>query len=376
MTSQSIPLFNPVRLPEMEQAALEVFRSGLIASGPGIAQFEREFEQLVGRPHAVTTSDMTGAIHLALILSGVGHGDEVATLAFSCLSSNSPIAIVGAVPLWIDVDPATMSMSVPDLERKITSRTKAVMLYHVAGYPGPARKVAEICRQRGIALIEDCNNALGAQVDGQPVGAFGDRAVYSLYPNRQINGIDGGILLCKDETEAARARKLRRFGIDGSSFRDGRGEINPASDVTEIGWSVPLNHVNAKVASSQLASLGERILRTQAVGRQLQERLANVHNVRTVSVATGRSAFWACLLLVSRRDELLAHLKSQGVQASILHHRNDHYTGFHAGRADLPGTADAMSHLIAVPSGWWLSEDDIDRIVGCIETFAGRQSDD
>lgn len=369
MTSKSIPLFNPVRLPEMEHAALDVLRSGLIASGPGIARFEREFEQLVGRPHAVATSDMTGAIHLALVLSGVQRGDEVATLAFSCLSSNSPIATLGAVPLWIDIDPSTMSMSASDLANKITARTKAVMLYHVAGYPAPVREIAELCQRLGVALIEDCNNALGAQVDGRPVGSFGDRAVYSLYPNRQINGIDGGVLICKDETEAGRARKLRRFGIDGTTFRDSRGEINPASDVPEIGGSVPLNHVNATVALSQLATLPERQLRTLAVGRRLQERLSAVGHVRVVNESPGRSAFWACLLLAPRRDELLAHLKAHGIQASILHHRNDDYSGFHAERADLPGTAQVMSQLIAVPSGWWLSDDDVDRIIDCITTF-------
>ena len=353
----------------MEAIALEILRSGQIANGPAVQQFESEFERAVARPHAVSTSDMTGAITLALHLAGVGSGDEVATLAFSCLSSNSPIAKLGATPVWIDVEPITMAMSVEDLQRKLTPRTKAVMMYHVAGYPGPAAAVAELCRGRGITFIEDCNNAIGAEIKGQRVGQDGDYAVYSLYPNRQINGIDGGILVCGTGTDAARARALRRFGIHGSTFRDSRGEINPHSDVPEMGWSIALNQLNAAVAASQLPTLPVRLQRTQDVGRQLQAKIRSIAALTVVDTPDGRPAFWGCLLLAEHRDALLAHLKSNRIQASILHHRNDDYSGFGTARAQLPGTDRVMASLIAVPSGWWLSEDEVDGIVNCLAEF-------
>ena len=138
----SIPLFHVNHSAEMEQAALEVLRSGQIASGPNNAMFERRFGELIGRPHVVCTADMTSALVLALHLAGVRAGDEVLTLAYSCMSSNAPIALLGATAVWVDIDPASAAMSVEDFKRALSPRAKAVLLYHVAGYPGPAAEIA------------------------------------------------------------------------------------------------------------------------------------------------------------------------------------------------------------------------------------------
>jgi perosamine synthetase len=370
MGAPSIDLFHPVRLPEMEVAAAEVLRSGQIASGPKVAALERAFAALTGREHIVSTSDMTSAVMLALHLAGVRAGDEVATLAFSCLSSNSPVARLGAHPVWIDICPDTMSMSVDDLAAKLTSSVKAVMLYHVAGYPADTPRIVALCRVRGIPLIEDCNNATGATLDGRPVGVLGDWAVYSLYPNRQINGIDGGMLAAPNAGTAAQAMRLRRFGIDPLSFRDRRGEINPASDVGEIGWSATLGQMNAAVALSQLDSLAARGDRTRAAADRLADGLSASRHLRLVRPVTGAvPAYWGFLVLSERRDALLFHLKAHGVKASILHQRNDWYSGFGTRRADLPGTALVMDRLLALPCGWWLTDTQISELLGRIAEF-------
>lgn len=363
----SLPLFFPTRTAEMEQAALEVLRSGQIAAGPGVAAFERAFGALVGREHVVTTSDMTAALVLALRLCGVTSGDEVATLAFSCLSSNSSIAMLGARALWIDLDPATMSMDIADLERQLTPRTKVVMVYHVAGYPARTGEISAICRARGISLIEDCNNALGAQQDGKPVGSYGDYAVYSFYPNRQINALEGGALVCPDAEAAARARRLRRFGIDGTTFRDERGEINAASDVAEIGLSAPFGHLNAAIAMAQLPHLPTHQRLTAANAAWLVDALRDVPGVSPVMPVSGStSAYWGFLVLTSSRDERLARLKRASISASVLHHRNDDYSAFKSSRRDLAGTSRVMQELIALPCGWWLNSVDLHRIVDVV----------
>lgn len=375
MSTPSIDLFHPVRLPEMEAAALQVLRSGMIASGPKVADFEQAFAAISGRPHIVSTNDMTSAVMLALYLGGVRDGDEVATLAFSCLSSNSPIARLGARPVWIDIDPATMTLSVPDLARKLGPSVKAVMAYHVAGYPANLSGVAELCRDRGIPLIEDCNNALGATLNGKPVGTQGDYAVYSLYPNRQINGIEGGLLATPDAGTAVRAARLRRFGIDAPSFRDTRGEINPASDVREVGWSAALGHVNAAVALAQLDTLASRTARTQVAAARLTQGLSNADSLYVVDPVAGAvPAYWGLLLLSHRRDALLAHLKAQGVKASILHQRNDWYSGFGVPRAELPGTAQVMDQLLALPCGWWLSDAQLDEVIRLTLAFDAQMN--
>jgi perosamine synthetase len=370
VNSSTIDLFHPVRLPEMEAAALEVFRSGQIASGPKVAALEHAFAAVAGREHIVSTNDLTSAVLLALHLSGVRAGDEVATVAFSCLQSNSPIARLGATPVWVDIDPETMSMSVEDLAAKLNTSVKAVMLYHIAGYPSDTLRIAAICRERGIPLIEDCNNAIGATLYGHPVGTVGDYAVYSLYPNRQINGIDGGMLATPDATTAARATRLRRFGVDATSFRDARGEINPNSNVLEIGWSAALNNLNAAVALSQLNTLAERTKRTITVADKLAKALVKLKKLRPVRpVRSAIPAFWGFLVLSEHRDELLMHLKAHDIKSSIFHQRNDWYTGFVTPRAELPGTELVMNQLLALPCGWWLSDEQINDLITRVTEF-------
>lgn len=366
---EPIRLFHAAQSAEMERAALEVLRSGQIASGPKVAEFQTAFGELVGNPHVVCTNDMTSALVLALHLAGVKPGDEVLTLAYSCMSSNSPIALLGAKPVWVDIDPATASMSVEDFKRSLSPRAKAVMIYHVAGYPGPAAEIATLCRERGIAFIEDCNNALGATQHGMPVGRVGDFAVFSFYPNRQINAIEGGALICPDAATAERAAKLRRFGIDPRTFRDSLGEINPQSDIPEIGWSASFNQLGAAVALAQVPLLKQKLERTRSVAARLKQELHGLPRFRPVTPLEGAEpAYWAYLALVDGRDDLLAGLKRVGIHSSRLHHRNDDYSGFKTMPRRLPGTDEFMSHVLAIPCGWWLSEAQITKLIDAIRT--------
>ena len=370
----TIRLFFPVHLAEMEAAALQVLRSGQIAAGPKVTEFENAFSQLVGRRHVVSTSDMTSAMMLALHLARVGPGDEVLTQAYCCLASTSPIVRLGALPVWVDINPTTGAMSPKDLKRAITPRTRAVMVYHTAGYPAPLEEIVSVCRERGITVIEDCNTALGATTTaGEQVGKWGDYAVYSLYPNRQINAIEGGILVCPDAETAAHATRLRRFGIDGSRFRDRLGEIDPLCDVEEIGWSATLNQLSAALALEQLSSLHVRQKRTCEVARHILRECSDLQHAKPVMAAPGTiPAYWAFLFLADRRDQAILDLKARGVQATRLHQRNDVYSGFGALRRELPGTDSFTSQVLAVPCGWWIDEAQATQMTEALHAVLGH----
>lgn len=363
-----LSLFGVVNTPEMEAAALEVLRSGRIASGPHVAAFESGLGALLDQAHVVSVVDMSNAMQLALYLAGVRKGDDVLTTAFACMSTNAAIAVSGARPVWVDVAPASACMDVADFERAITPATRAVILYHAAGYPAPAREIAAICCQRGIALIEDCDNALMAWVDGGQVGTFGDFAVFSFYPNRQINATEGGALTCRDPQDAAAARKLRRFGIDAGNFRDGRGEINPQSDIPVVGWSMAMNNLCAALGAAQLSGVAERIGQTRVNAQRIRQALAGLPGMSLLEAATGAEpSYWAVLIAVEQRDAVLAALKASGVAASILHQRNDIYSGFQACVRDLPHTDLLQRSIIALPCGWWLSAEDVSRLIRAVE---------
>lgn len=367
---KTIPLFGVVKLPEMEAVALEVLRSGQIANGEYVAKFEAGIGQIIGQPNVVSMVDMTSAVFLALYLAGVGEGDEVLTTAFACLSTNSAIAQCGAVPVWVDVKPQSIEIDLDDLIRMVSTKTKAVILYHVAGYPGPAEELAVLCKERGIALIEDCDNALFSSREAVPVGSHGDFAVYSFYPTRQINATEGGALVCKSADMAARARKLRRFGIDSATFRNAIGEINPSSDIPEIGWAFTMNNLCAALGYAQLSTAQSRVLKTQNNAAKLTQLISEVKGVRVVSAVPGSlPAYWVLLLFVDNRDAVLTRMKQQGLMASCLHHRNDTYTGFSAGASPhLPNTTYLQDHVLAIPCGWWLVDEDLAVIA---KTLAG-----
>jgi dTDP-4-amino-4,6-dideoxygalactose transaminase len=178
------------------------------------------------------------------------------------------------------------------------------------------------------------------------------------------------MLATPDATIAARATRLRRFGIDALSFRDTRGEINPYSDVPEIGWSSALNNLNAAVALSQLNTLNMRLERISTVAYKLANALGDLRRLRLVRPIPGATAsFWGFLVLSENRDALLEHLKVHGIKTSIFHQRNDWYTGFNTPRADLPGTELVMNQLLALPCGYWLTDAQIKELVFRVTEF-------
>jgi dTDP-4-amino-4,6-dideoxygalactose transaminase len=374
--SKVLPLYGVVGLPEMEAVAVDILRSGRIAGGEWVAKFETGLKSIVGMPHVVSTVDMTSALFLALHLAGVTQGDEVLTTAFACLSTNSAIAQVKATPVWVDVTPGNVIVDLADLESKITDKTKAVILYHVAGYPGPAKEISDLCKKYNLVLIEDCDNALLAEQDALTVGTHGDFAIYSFYPNRQINTTEGGALACRSELMATRARHLRRFGINFDHFRAASGEINPLSDIPEIGWGITLNNLCSALGCAQFETLMARRNITLRNAGLLQTLLADIPRLKPVPVReSDKPAYWVLLVFVEEKEHVISELKKRGVMASGVHQRNDIYSGFDGKRCPLPNTDYLQDHIIGIPCGWWLEEADVLYIANALKEVVNMKVD-
>jgi perosamine synthetase len=374
MGSPPVALFDCRLGPEAQAVLQPVLAGGQLAAGPNVAGLEQDLAAYLGGGRVVALGDMTHALTLALQLAGIGPGDEVLTLAYNCLSSNTAIAQVGAVPVWVDIDPALACLSVADCEAARTPRTRALVVYHVAGYPAPLEALRAFCDQQHLVLIEDANNALGARWNGRPVGLVGDFAVFSFYANRQVNGIEGAALVCPDEATAREALRLRRFGIDMTTFRDPLGEINPASDVPRIGMSSPLSHVNATLARHQLRTLDERLARNRRHVAWLGQALAGVEGIDPIGwPEQADPAFWVWLVRCAQRDRVLAELKQQGIQCAKLHQPNDVYTGFGSPRRPLAQTDRFMAGILALPCGWWLTEAALVSVADGVRRCAGRR---
>lgn len=346
-------------------AAVEVLRSGNIAMGEYVAALEIAVAKMVPESDVVAIGNLTQAIEIALRTCGVGRDDEVVTLAFNCLQSNAAISAVGASPVWVDVDPSTGAVDLDDLRKNITDRTKAVVIYHIAGYPGDIHGVRKICDEFGIPLIEDANAALGAILDdGQFAGAVGDFAVYSFYANRLINGCEGAVLICKDRCAGDIARRLRRMGIDQSTFRDQGGEINPLSDILDMGISATMNNVNAAVALDSFSSYERRLSRVRKNAAHLQAGLRSFPEFKLVEpVGRANPSYWVLMVITNERDAVLDRLRRAGIGCTKLHAPNYIYSCFSSSARLLLGTEEFSKKMFGLPVGWWLDIEDMDSIL-------------
>lgn len=369
--TEAISLFHAQRSAQAERAMIDVFRSGQIAAGPHVSAFEVRMAELVDVPNLIATNDMTSAMSIALALVGVTSGDEVVTAPFTCLSSTSPILLAGARVRWADIDPATGNMTAATLAEAITRRTRAVVLYHAVGYPADAAAIAALCASAGIPLIEDCNTSMGATLGDRQVGSFGACAVFSYYPNRQVNALEGGAVSTRSSELAARARRLRRFALDMSRFRLANGEINPKADVAEPGWAASMSNLNAAVGVAHASDFPGRLAATRENARWLADELAMIRGLAVVPTATASDpAYWALLVQSDERDGLLAEIKRRGVLSSKIHHRNDLYSAFAHDDRKLPGTEMFTGRTFGIPCGWWLSPDDLARVADVVRSSA------
>lgn len=365
-----VSLFNPYRSAEIEQKVLEVLRSGFIATGPYVESFTRKFSNLIEQKNVVTINDISNAVQIALHLSNIQPGDEVIATPFSCMSSNSPIAVARAHVKWADMDPATATVTVDSIKKLITKKTKAMLIYHVAGYPGPIDEISKLCELHGIKLIEDCNNALNATLKKQKVGSYSDFSVYSFYPNRQINAGEGGALICKLESDFSRAIKLRRYGIDLHTFRTSDGEINPASDIPEIGWGATLNNLCSAMGLVQVDTVQSRIELTRKVAQTYLKALSGHTDIISVNpLEDADPSFWVYIVRTKKQAQLLQFLKQAGIACSKLHQLNTVYSGFNTSDVYVPGAIQFMNELVCIPCGWWMNEEQVQYVITRLNEF-------
>ncbi len=373
---KGISLFD-CTVDERGRAAVDAaLQSGVLVSGPAIRQFELAIEERFPGRSVVAMSDSTHALVMALQLSGVQQGDEVLVLSFNCLSSTAAITLIGASPVWVDIDPETAVIDVVDCAKAITERTRALVVYHVAGYPGRLNDIRQLCDGARIAFIEDANNAFGAVFGGQPVGTFSDFAVISFYANRQVNAVEGAALICRNAEDGERSRRLRRYGIDINCFRDTNGEINDRADIVEIGMSAPMLNTNATLGVYHLQSLNERLAAVRRNVAYLERKIDGVEGLNAVTpIANAEPAYWVWLLRCRFRDQLLRDLWSVGIRCSKLHRPNHFYAGFSQPRRSLSGTLELYQNIVAIPCGWWLQQTDLDQVIQALWNSAAANGD-
>jgi dTDP-4-amino-4,6-dideoxygalactose transaminase len=359
------PLFK-VFMPESVMSALGgTLFSGYIAEGQKVANFRKLLSDYIGNPRIVLVNSCTTALTIAYRLAGVGPGDEVIATPLTCVASNQPMLSLGAIPVWVDVDPNSGMVDPSDIEHLITPRTKAILVLHKEGDPARMDEILAIAKEHDLKVVEDAAHALGTRYKGVKIGNHGDYVCFSFQAIKHITTGDGGAIVCKDENDYLRARKMKWFGVD----REIRGPGNPwLNDIPDWGYKGNMNDVAATIGIEQIKYLDEIISAFNRNGLLYSDLLAGTPGIKLIKrYPEDYSTFWAYCLLAENREGLKRKLAESGVAADQIHPRNDVYSSFSASRRKLPNVDYFSERELCLPCGWWVDEEEIRRICAIIK---------
>jgi dTDP-4-amino-4,6-dideoxygalactose transaminase len=376
MSEWRVPLTD-IAMPEQDvEAVLDCLRSGWLTMGPRTQTFERALADYVGVPHVVAVSSGTAALHLACLAAGIGPGDEVIVPALTFVASANAARYVGAEPILCDIrggDPRgryDLNIDVEDAASRITPRTRAVVAVHFGGYTADVLALRQICDERGLILIEDCAQAIGARVaeTGRRVGTVGELGAFSFFSKKQLCVGEGGMVCTAAEEHAARVRLLRSHALTSSTWDRHRGH-DPSYDVVDIGFNFRLDEPRAALGLSRLGRLAEDIAARRALVRAYRERLADIPGIELVwdeHAVELASHFFFPVLLPDRgaRDRFRAQLKDAGVQTTwypALHTLTEYRDAAPAG--SLPRAGEAADRHCALPLSATMDEAAVDIVV-------------
>ena len=362
-----LPFSKPLIDEDAIAGAVDVLRSGWIASGPNVLKFEQALsEYLGGRPTRVVTS-ATAALEVALQIASIGPGNEVITSAMSFFAAPSMIIKVGARPVFVDCDLTTRNIDFAQVEAAITPRTKAIMPTHFAGLPVDMEHLYAVAQRHGLRVIEDAALAIGSRWKGRRIGAFGDLVTFSFHPNKNMTTIEGGALVMSSEGEAKLAEKLRFHGI--VRLPDGTRDVDIA------GGKFNMPDVNARIGLSQLARLEEFIARRRTLAARY---FANLHtDPQCVPPAhayageeDGHSWNMFCVLLPLERlditrKQFIDAMHARGIGVGISYealHLTTLCRGFGYREGDFPNAERISRETVTLPLFPAMSTGDVDRV--------------
>jgi len=365
-----IPIAHPLLGAEEEAATLGVLASGQLAQGERVAAFERRFAELCQVREAVAVSSGTAALHLALLAHNIGRGDEVITTAFSFVATANAILLVGATPVFVDIEPDTYTLDPVQAETALTRRTKAIIPVHLYGHPCNMNRLQQIAEAYSLALIEDASQAHAATIDGRPVGSFGT-GCFSFYATRNMTTGEGGMVTTNDPAIAELVRLLRNHGQEARYVQ------------IALGYNLRMTELQAALGIAQIEKLEYFTQRRIANATYLTEQLKG-----TVQTPVERPGYrhvyhQYTIKIPSKRYEFITELRARGVDTTINYPIPIHQQPFYRHKsclfrvltpgkrapvkggnplAQLPATENAAQQVLSLPVHPALSQEDLSTI--------------
>ena len=361
-----IPIAKPFIGDEEIKEVEAVLRSGFIAQGPKVAEFEEKFADYIGTRHAIATSSGTTALHVALLCAGIGKGDEVITTPFSFAATANSVLYTGAKPVFVDIDPKTYNINPEQIEEAITDKTKAIMPVHLYGQPADMDPICKIAGDHDLKIIEDAAQAHGAIYHGRKVGSIGDMACFSFYPTKNITTGEGGIITTDDDAFDKDARALRAHG-----------ESERYEHVT-LGYNFRMTDIAAAIGVVQLKRLEEFNEKRIENAEYLTEHINTIGGIEPPYVAENvRHVFHQYTVRVKdgKRDELREFLNNEEIGTGIHYPRPIYKQKLYEDlgyTADCPEAEKAAAEVLSIPVNPTLSAEDFGKIVSVLQDASDK----
>ena len=350
---------------EIDAAIARTIDNCSFCLGPDVAQFEKNFARFCGAEHCVAFNSGTSALHVAMLLLGVGPGDEVVTTPFTFVATSWAISYVGAKPVYVDVDDATFNLDPKLVEKAITKKTRAVMPVHLYGQPFDVDPILEICRKHKLPLVEDAAQAHGAKYKAKVVGAFGEISCFSFYPGKNLGAFgEGGALVTSNAGFAKRARSLREHGSTVRYYHD------------EVGFNYRMEGIQGAVLDIKLRHLNDWTRRRQRVAKRYTELLADTPLQLPQQAGFAESVWHLYVVRHPRRDELKKFLEENHVGCALHYplplHLQKCYANLGHKAGDFPVAEKAARECLSLPIFPEMTDAQIERVAAVVKEFFKR----